>query len=503
MMIRTATRATYALAVVLPTVIAVVACSDDGGTGPAGDEAAALAFVTQPTDATAGAANIVPAGAVALQGGSAPITASVEIQDASGDRVTSATNAVTMAIVTNAGGGTLTGTISQNAVNGIANFSVEIDKTGTGYTLSASAPGLTGVTSSAFDITADVPTQLVFRTQPSDATVRTPISPAIEVEAQDQFGNLATDATLDVTLSILTNPGTMLLNASGSRVPPNLDRVDPITLTVLPPLPNATAASTEVFGMTYWQPTNSVLATVADFSGGPVNIDLFSLNPGTGEATFIGKTGDNITGPFLRPVAVESGTGRLLAGDRFGNLLYVIESATAAPTLLGTVDISADEIERFLGLAVDPTTGTLWGLVNLISTFFVNIKIRVLVTIDVSSLTATYVSELDELGTSSIAFLPDGTLLGATGKGGTNPHQLWTVDPATGAMTSILQLPTRDGGQVIATVPAMINGNVEAVVNGVAVFSNVSVDGVGNGYDLEAMSGNLTSATSTTFNVSQ
>lgn len=49
----------------------------------------------------------------------------------------------------------------------------------------------------------------------------------------------------------------------------------------------------------------------------------------------------------------------------------------------------------------------------------------------------------------------------------------------------------------------MINGNVEAVVNGVAVFSNVSVDAVGNGYDVEATSGNLTGATSTTFNVSQ
>ena len=99
-----------------------------------------LTITQQPTNAAADAV-ITPA-----------IT--VEVRDASNNLVTSAANALTVAILANPGSGTLTGTLTQGAVSGIATFSdLNIDKVGTGYTLRFTATGLTGVTSVAFNIT--------------------------------------------------------------------------------------------------------------------------------------------------------------------------------------------------------------------------------------------------------------------------------------------------------------------------------------------------------------
>ena len=54
-----------------------------------------------------------------------------------------------------------------SAINGVATFSdLSIDKLGTGYTLRATATGLTQATSLAFNITAGSATQLAFTTQP-------------------------------------------------------------------------------------------------------------------------------------------------------------------------------------------------------------------------------------------------------------------------------------------------------------------------------------------------
>jgi len=77
----------------------------------------------------------------------------VEVIDGSGSRVTTGAVAVTLAIGTNAGGGTLSGTTTTTTVNGVASYStLSIDKPGAGYTLTASSPSFTSDTSTAFDI---------------------------------------------------------------------------------------------------------------------------------------------------------------------------------------------------------------------------------------------------------------------------------------------------------------------------------------------------------------
>jgi hypothetical protein len=151
-----------------------------------------LAFKTQPAGAVAGAAI-----------GSFQ----VEVRDANGALVAGATNAVTIAIANNAGGGTLTGTKTVNAIGGVATFSgLSLDKVGTGYTLQATATGLSSATSTSFNITVAALNKVVFTTQPVNMIAGAPFTTLV-VTAQDTFGNTATSFTGNVTLAFGSHPG--------------------------------------------------------------------------------------------------------------------------------------------------------------------------------------------------------------------------------------------------------------------------------------------------------
>src|SRR5438094_2799523 len=91
----------------------------------------------------------------------------VAARDAAGNMVTGYTGLITVAIGSNPSGGTLAGTTSVNAVSGVATFStLSINNAGNGYTLMASATGLTGATSAWFNITGPQATNLATATQP-------------------------------------------------------------------------------------------------------------------------------------------------------------------------------------------------------------------------------------------------------------------------------------------------------------------------------------------------
>jgi alpha-tubulin suppressor-like RCC1 family protein len=152
-----------------------------------------LAFTAQPSNAVADA-SISP-------------TLQVTARDASGTIVTSFTGSVSIAIDSNPGGGTLAGTTTVTAETGVVSFStLSIGRVGTGYTLTASATGLTSATSAAFDVMAGAATQLAFTGEPSDVAAGASISPTIEITARDAAGNTATGFTGNVTIAIGTNP---------------------------------------------------------------------------------------------------------------------------------------------------------------------------------------------------------------------------------------------------------------------------------------------------------
>jgi hypothetical protein len=79
----------------------------------------------------------------------------VQVQDTYGNVITSdSTDQVTVAIGTNPGGGTLSGTTTVTVTNGVATFSnLSINQLGNGYTLTATSGILTSATSAAFNIT--------------------------------------------------------------------------------------------------------------------------------------------------------------------------------------------------------------------------------------------------------------------------------------------------------------------------------------------------------------
>ncbi len=151
-----------------------------------------LAFSVQPSTTASGAA-ITPA-------------VQVQIQDGFGNLVNSTDN-VTVAIGTNPSSGTLSGTKTVAAVGGVATFGdLNIDNAGTGYTLTASSGVLTGATSNAFNISAS-PAKLGFFVQPSNSAAGAAITPAVQVEIQDNGGSRVTTATNTVTLAFGNNAG--------------------------------------------------------------------------------------------------------------------------------------------------------------------------------------------------------------------------------------------------------------------------------------------------------
>ncbi|HEV2749283.1 MAG TPA: Ig-like domain-containing protein, partial [Gemmatimonadales bacterium] len=143
-------------------------------------------FVVQPPASTTAGATLTPA-------------VQVEIRDPFNNRVTGATNGVTLALGTNPSGGTLTGgTPAVTPASGVASFaSLAIDKAGTGYTLAAASPNLTGQTSSTFNITTGTATSVALnggsaQTDTIGATLAIPYS----VKVTDAQGNPVSGVTV-------------------------------------------------------------------------------------------------------------------------------------------------------------------------------------------------------------------------------------------------------------------------------------------------------------------
>jgi Ca2+-binding RTX toxin-like protein len=91
---------------------------------------------------------------------------------------------VTLALANNPGGATLGGTLTATAVNGLASFTgLTISKPGSGYTLKATAAGLSAGTSSPFDVTTD---QLTATQPPASVAAGNPFG--LSVLAENAFG---------------------------------------------------------------------------------------------------------------------------------------------------------------------------------------------------------------------------------------------------------------------------------------------------------------------------
>jgi hypothetical protein len=161
-----------------------------------------LVFGTEPTTAAAGA--VMPA-------------FTVQVEDGSNQVVTSSTAVVSLSISNNPGGGTLSGTTSVAAVNGIATFNnVSINNPGVNYTLDATANALASAFSTPFTITA-AGNHLVFAVQPNGGSAGVPWTSQPVIEVLDGNNNLvSTDNSSFVTLAIGANPAGGTLSCTSS-----------------------------------------------------------------------------------------------------------------------------------------------------------------------------------------------------------------------------------------------------------------------------------------------
>jgi hypothetical protein len=159
-----------------------------------------VASATSLAPATSGLFNITAGTANRLVFGQSPTTTAggasmspavtVQIQDVNSNLTTS-TATVALAIGTNPGGGTLSGTVSAAAVGGVATFSnLSINKMGTGYTLVASSAPLTSATSGTFNVTVGAASQFVVT--PSTVTPVAGTSFTVTLAAADAGGNTVT-----------------------------------------------------------------------------------------------------------------------------------------------------------------------------------------------------------------------------------------------------------------------------------------------------------------------
>ena len=116
----------------------------------------------------------------------------VTAEDQYGNVATSFNGNETIAVATGPAGGTLTGTTSATAKNGVADVSgLILTKAGSGYTLQVSSTGLTSATTTAITVTPLAASQFVITTQPpSSVTAGSPFG--LTVTAEDTFGNQAT-----------------------------------------------------------------------------------------------------------------------------------------------------------------------------------------------------------------------------------------------------------------------------------------------------------------------
>jgi len=169
----------------------VASCGESNGPG---STATRLVFAVQPSTVEAGKV-IAPA-------------VRVTAQDDHGNTVASSTAQVTLAIGSGSAGAVLGGTLTRTAVAGVASFDdVTIDKAGSGYTLIASALGLSAAISARFTISQEppVPTRLAFAVEPGRTEPGDTILPGPKVQIQDQYGQPFATDTFTITLALGVN----------------------------------------------------------------------------------------------------------------------------------------------------------------------------------------------------------------------------------------------------------------------------------------------------------
>jgi len=423
--------------------------SGSGSTTVGAGPATKLYFASQPSNTVAGVS----------------ITAfTVGLKDAFGNPVTTGTNSVTVALANNPGGGTLTGTATVNMVGGVATFGgLSLSKAAIGYTLSATATGLTSATSSAFNITPAAASKLAFLVSPASTAAGATLTPAVQVSILDTFGN-ATTSTANVTLTLSTNPGTSTLTGT-------------TTVAAVNGVASFGNLSLDKLGTGYKLTATSGTLTSA-VSG------AFDIVPGAPfRVAFTGQPSNVVSGAVFSPTVQAS----IL--DRFGNVVSLASNPVTlslgnnptGATISGSLTVTpVSGVATFTNVALD-RAGSNYTLVAGSSGLYTDTSVGFNVGVGAPAKLA--VVSLPATATAGTQFSVSVAVQDAGGN---------TI--TTGAIAVQLSLTGAPGATLSGTTTA-------TSTNGVATFTNLSVDKAGSGYTLQAAAPGLASGTSAPFQV--
>jgi uncharacterized repeat protein (TIGR03803 family) len=382
---------------------------------------------------------------------------SVDVEDQYGNIIKTDDSTVTLSV--KSGPGLLGGTDSVAAVNGVATFSnVTIDTAGT-YSLNAVDGSDTSATSNAFTVSAAAAADLAFSQQPSTVTAGNAISPGITVDVEDQFGNIVTTNSSNVTLSVHSGPG-------------SLGGTDTV----------AASAGVATFSDVLIDTAGTYTLTASDSGLTPTNSNSFTVNHGAASKLgYAVEPSDVATGAAISPsivVDVEDQFGNVVTSNT-SNVKLAVESGPGS--LTGTTTVAASNgVATFSNVIV--TEG---GTYTLIATD-TGLSSAISSSFTVSNGAASQVV-FDVQPTDVVAGDPD------------SPSIVVDIEDPDGNIVS-------DNNSTVtlsvATGPGTLSGTVSvAAVNGVATFDNVMVDTAGS-YTLTASDANLVTDTSDSFTVS-
>src|SRR5207249_1635488 len=319
-------------AAVLPAASLLLStCAREVTAPPAPTE---LAFIQQPGNVMAGH-QISPG-------------VKLRAEDAHGNKVARFTGNVTVALVNNPGGATLSGTTTVAAVDGDATFyDLSLDKTGTGYTLTASMSGgaLVAPTSAPFDVAPGPATQLEFTVEPTTATAGTALAPSLRVTALDAAGNLVPTFTGNVTVAFGGTSG------EGST----LGGTTPV----------AAVSGVATFFDLSLNKTGTGYTLTASASGfAPVTSAAFDITPGTAtQLSFTQQPGTTVAGVAISPtvqVTALDAAGNPVPGFT-GSVTIVLGNNPGGSTLGGPTTVAAvNGVAGFSTLTLDKTGTNYW-----------------------------------------------------------------------------------------------------------------------------------------------
>ncbi|MCU1459824.1 MAG: hypothetical protein JWL73_3916 [Actinomycetia bacterium] len=407
--------------------------------------ASQLAFTTQPSGSTGGAAF-----------GTQP---AVTIRDAAGNTVTADTSSVTLALTT-PGGATFGCTANPTSpTNGVVTFAgCNVNLAGT-YTLTATDGSLASAVSSSFTVTAGTATHLAFTAQPSASTGGAAFATQPSVAVKDAAGNTVTTDVTAVTLDITTPAGATLSCTADPKTAAagvatfagcKVDRPGTYTLT-------ATDGSL----------ASAVSSSFTITVGAPAQL-AFTTQPSgaTGGVAFTGQPA----------VTVRDAGGNTVSGDVSAITLALTTPAGATLACTANPKNAVAGVASFANCAVDlagtyTLTATDGSLTSAVSSSFT-------ITVGVPSQLAFTSQPSGATGGVAFTGQPTVTVQDAG-------HNTVTTD--TSATT--LELTTPAGATLTCAA------NPENAVAGVVTFTNCIFD-LANTYTLHATDGALTAATS-------